>query len=74
MNFEDMPNSAYAAYLQSKKAEEERKSNDQYKNSMTDAAKSVIEQNGLLVHVSYQRTQVVDAKILNIHTVNCNLT
>ena len=30
MNFEDMPNSAYAAYLQSKKAEEERKSNDQY--------------------------------------------
>ena len=34
----------------------------------------VIEQNGLLVHVSYQRTQVVDAKILNIHTVNCNLT
>lgn len=48
MNFEDMPNSAYAAYLQSKKAEEERKSNDQYRNSMTDAAKSVIEQNGLL--------------------------
>ena len=34
MNFEDMPNSAYAAYLQSKKAEEERKSNDQYKNAV----------------------------------------
>ena len=44
MNFEDMPNSAYAAYLQSKKAEEERKSNDQYKNSIFNATNAVEEQ------------------------------
>ena len=44
MNFEDMPNSAYAAYLQSKKAEEERKSNDQYKNSIMNATNAVEEQ------------------------------
>ena len=35
MNFEDMPNSAYAAYLQSKKAEGERRSNEQYVPGMT---------------------------------------
>ena len=48
MNFEDMPNSAYAAYLQSKKAEEERKSNDQYKNSIVNATNAVEEQSILL--------------------------
>ena len=48
MNFEDMPNSAYAAYLQSKKAEEERKSNDQYKNSIMNATNAVEEQSILL--------------------------
>ena len=34
MNFEDMPNSAYAAYLQSKKAEEERKKTIAFFNNL----------------------------------------
>ncbi len=45
---DERPNSAYTAFLQSKKAEEESRSKDKYRNSMTDAAKAVIEQNGLL--------------------------
>lgn len=45
---DETPNSAYTAFLQSKKAEEENRSKEQYRNSMTDAAKAVIEQNGLL--------------------------
>lgn len=48
MNFEDMPNSAYAAYLQSKKAEGERRSNEQYKNSIMNATNAVEEQSILL--------------------------
>ena len=45
---DETPNSAYTASLQSKKAEEENRSKEQYRNSMTDAAKAIIEQNGLL--------------------------
>ena len=56
MNFDDMPNSAYAAYLQSKKAEEERKSNDQYKNSIMNATNAVEEQS-ILLQRQLQETQ-----------------
>lgn len=45
---DETPNSAYTVFLQSKKTEEESKRKDKYRNSMTDAAKAVIEQNGLL--------------------------
>lgn len=43
---DETPNSAYTVFLQSKKTEEESKRKDKYRNSMTDAAKAVIEQNG----------------------------
>lgn len=45
---DEMPNSAYTAFLQSKKAEENSRRTNQYRNSVTDAAKAVIEQNGIL--------------------------
>lgn len=45
---DETPNSAYTAFLQSKKAEEENRSKEQYRNSMTDAAKAIIKQNDLL--------------------------
>lgn len=45
---DETPNSAYTAFLQSKKAEEENRSKEQYRNSMTDAAKAIMEQDGLL--------------------------
>lgn len=56
MNFEDMPNSAYAAYLQSKKAEGERRSNEQYKNSIMNATNAVEEQS-ILLQRQLQETQ-----------------
>lgn len=55
MNFEDMPNSAYAAYLQSKKAEEERKSNDQYKTIMN--ATNAVEEQSILLQRQLQEMQ-----------------
>lgn len=45
---DETPNSAYTAFLQSKKADEDSRRKDQYRNSVTNVAKAVIEQNGLL--------------------------
>ena len=66
MNFEDMPNSAYAAYLQSKKAEAERKSNDQYKTSILNETNAVEEQSILLqrqLHETHEQHHLLRKQI-----------